>query len=102
MLVAAPKPRIVKLVLSKRGEESFSVGGSSRKANHYEIKIEVGGVAGMIAPLFGKQPPNIEIWTAGNPAPTFVKEQGPMYLGGPIMTIQLTSPVWPASPKSGD
>ncbi len=101
LLVATPKLRVVKLVLSKVGEEDFSVGGSPRKAIHYEIKIKIGGVAGAVAPLIGKEPPHIQIWTVGGQAPTFVREQGPMYPDGPMMTIQLANPVWPETQKSG-
>jgi len=101
LLVATPKPRVVKLVFSKRGEENFSLGGSPRKANHFEIKVELGGIAGVVAPLIGKQPPNIQIWTIGGQAPTVIREQGPIYPDGPMMTIQLASPVWPESPNAG-
>jgi len=102
MLVAAPKPRLVKLAMSYRGEETCSVAGSPRKVIHYEIKIDLGGVAGVVAPIIGKEPPDIQLWTIGGQAPTFVREQGPIYPEGPMMTIQLASPVWPDSPKSGD
>jgi hypothetical protein len=102
MLVATPKPRIVKLVASSHGEEAFSVAGSSYQAIHYEIKIELGGVAGIVAPMIGKQPPNIEVWILGGQAPAFVREQGPIYADGPIMTIELASPVWQDLTKSGD
>ena len=102
MLVATPKPRVVKLVFSKLCEEDFSIGGSPRKAIHYEIKIDLGGVAGVVAPLIGKEPPNIQIWTVGGEVPTFIREQGPLYPDGPMMTIQLASPVWPEQPKSGN
>jgi len=101
MLVATPKPRQVKLAISSRGEEAFTVAGSPRKAIHYEIKIEIGGIAGMVAPLVGKQPPNIQVWVIGGEAPTFVKEEGPIYQDGPVMTIQLASPVWPDPAKAG-
>jgi hypothetical protein len=101
MVVAAPKPRLVKLTLSNRGEETCSVAGAPRKAIHYEIKIELGGVAGVVAPLIGKVPPNIQLWSIGGEAPTFAREQGPIYPEGPLMTIQLASPVWPDTPKSG-
>jgi hypothetical protein len=100
MLVATPKPRVVKLVISHRGEEPFSIVGSPRKGIHYEIKIDLGGVAGVVAPIIGKAPPNIQIWTIGGEAPTFIREQGPLYPEGPMMTIQLASPVWPDSQKS--
>ncbi len=102
LVVATPKPLVVKLVITKRGEDNYSLVGSPRKAIHYEIKIELGGVAGIVAPLIGKEPPNIEIWAVRGLAPTFVREQGPIYPDGPIMTIQLASPAWPDSPKSGD
>jgi len=100
MLVATPKPRPIKLAISPAGEEPFSLVGSSRKAMRFEIKIELGGITGMVAPLIGKQPPNIQIWIIGGEAPAFVKEEGPLYEGGPIWTIQLTSPVWPDLPHS--
>lgn len=93
MVVAAPKPRLVKLAISPRGEEPFSILGSPRRAMRFEIRFELGGVAGVVAPLIGKQPPNIQIWIVEGPAPGFVKEQGPGYEGGPIWTIELASPV---------
>jgi hypothetical protein len=101
MLVLAPKPRVVKLIISPQGEESFSIAGASHKAIHYEIKIQIGGLAGLVAPLVGKAPPNIQIWVVGGQAPVFVREQGPTYDDGPIVTIELASPVWPESAKQG-
>jgi len=95
MVVMTPKPRIVKLAISKQGESNYSLEGSARKALHYEIKIELGGIVGVVAPLVGKAPPTIEIWTIGGVAPTFAREFGPLYPEGPMVTIQLASPVWP-------
>jgi len=102
MMVATPQPRLVKLAISSLGEEAFSVVGSTRKAIHYQIKIELGGVAGVVAPIIGKQPPDIQLWIIGGEAPTFAREQGPLYPDGPITTIQLSGTDWPVSPKSGD
>jgi hypothetical protein len=101
MVVAGPKPRLVKVAISPYGEQPFSLSGSHRKAMRFVLKIELGGVAGMVAPLIGKAPPEIQIWIAGGMAPAFVREEGPLYQGGPIWTIQLTSPVWPDLPRSG-
>jgi hypothetical protein len=101
MVVASPKPRLVKVAISPHGEEPFSLAGSRRKAMHFVLKIELGGVAGVVAPLIGKAPPQIQIWIIGGIAPAFVREEGPLYQGGPIWTIQLTSPVWPDLPRSG-
>ena len=101
MLVMTPKPRIVKLTVASRGEEPFSVVGTSEKAIHYEIKIELGGVTGVVAPLVGKAPPNIQVWVIGGQAPTLIREQGPLYPEGPLMTIELASPAWPGLDKGG-
>jgi hypothetical protein len=94
-IVMTPKPRLVKFVISNLGQDSATVAGASRKAIHYQIKIVLGGIVGFIAPLVGKAPPNIEIWTIGGQATTFAREKGPLYAEGPIMTMQLASPVWP-------
>lgn len=101
MLVCTPKPRLMKVAISPQGEEPFSVAGSGRKAMRFQLKFELGGIAGVIAPLIGKSPPVIQIWIMGGEAPAFVKEQGPLYAGGPTWTIQLTSPVWTDEAGSG-
>jgi hypothetical protein len=95
MIVATPKPRLVKLNISNVGEDKFSLAGMPRTATHYSIKIELGGIVGVVAPIIGKAPPDIQIWTIGGQATTFAREQGPSYPEGPMMTIQLASPSWP-------
>jgi hypothetical protein len=102
MVVMAPKPRVVKLVITNLGEENCSVVDVATKATHYEVKIVLGGAIGLIAPLVGKAPPNIQIWVIRGAAPTFAREQGPMYAEGPVMNIRLASPVWPAVGKVGE
>jgi hypothetical protein len=84
----------VKLLISAEGEDSFSAGGSARKATRYVIKVDIGGVAGVVAPIVGKQPQDTHVWILGGDAPSFVKSEGPLYPGGPIWRIELTSPDW--------
>jgi hypothetical protein len=100
MVVATPKPRLVKLAITAQGTEPFSLAGSSREALHYVVKIEIGGIAGLVAPLLGKQPPDTQIWVLGGEAPAFVKSEGVSFLGGPIWRIELVSPVWPKAATS--
>ncbi|HKF51435.1 MAG TPA: hypothetical protein VKB26_03925 [Candidatus Acidoferrales bacterium] len=95
MVVGTPKPRVVKVVISPVGEERFLVGDMNRTAIHYVMKIDIGGVAGVIAPVIGKQPANTDIWIASDGMPTFLKSQGPLYDQGPIWTIELILPSWP-------
>lgn len=99
MVAATPKPRLVKLAISNVGEDSFSTGGARRKATHYVVKIEIGGVTGLIAPLIGKQPPDSHVWILQGEAPAFVKSEGPLFFGGPVWRIELVSPVWPKTPS---
>lgn len=95
MVAATPKPLLVKLAITSQGEEQFSLAGSSRKATRYVVKVEIGGITGLMAPLVGKQVPDTHVWILEGEAPAFVKSEGPLYLGGPIWRIELTSPVWP-------
>jgi hypothetical protein len=97
LVAATPKPRLVKLAISAAGEEPFSTGGAGRKAMHYVLKVEIGGISGVLAPLLGKQPPDSHVWILGGEAPAFVKSEQPLYLGGPLWRIELVSPVWPRS-----
>jgi hypothetical protein len=94
-VAATPKPRLVKLAITVAGEEPFSTGGAARKATHYVLRVEIGGISGLLAPLLGKQPPDSHVWILGGEAPAFVKSEQPLYLGGPRWRIELVSPVWP-------
>jgi hypothetical protein len=96
MIAAAPKPRLVHLVVTPIGEDPFSIGQSARKATHYLVKVKIGGIAGVIAPLIGKQPADSHVWIMQGDAPAFVKSEGPLAPDGPIWRIELASPAWPA------
>ena len=95
LVTPTSKPRIVKLVISSQGKERFSVAGSKRRAIHYVLKLELGGLAGVVAPLVGKQPPDTHVWVLGGRAPTFVRFEGTLYQGGPIWRMEPDVPVWP-------
>ena len=102
MVVATPKPRLVKLEISDQGKEPFTLAGSKREAMQFAIKVQLGGLAGVLAPLFGKEPPDAHVWIIGGEAPTFVKSETLSFPGGPIWRTELVSPVWPqkAEPDS--
>ena len=99
-VAATPKPRLVKLSITSAGLEPFSTGRMSRKAAHYVVKVEIGGISGLVAPLLGKQPPDSHVWILGGEAPAFVKSEQPLYLGGPMWRIELVSPAWPRRASS--
>lgn len=95
MVIATPKPRVIKLAISTAGEESCSVGSVTYKAINYDAKIDLGGVAGVVAPFIGKQPPDIHVWILKADAPVFLKFEGPQFAGGPNWRIEFASPTWP-------
>ena len=64
-------------------------------ASRFEIKVELGGVAGVVAPVVGKQPPDSHIWILGGEAPALLKSEAPLYAEGPLWRIELASPTWP-------
>ena len=95
LVAATPKPRLVKVTLAVAGTEPFSVAGSARKATHYVLKIDIGGIAGLVAPQVGKQPPDSHVWILDGEAPAFVRSQAATFMGGPVWQTDLVSPVWP-------
>jgi hypothetical protein len=94
LVAATPKPRLVKLSIVSSGKERFRTGVETRSAIHYVLKVEIGGIAGKLAPLLGKQPPDSHVWILEGDAPAFVRAEQPFYVGGPLWRIELTSPVW--------
>ena len=97
----APKPRVVHLSITPDGEERFSVAGARHKATIFRVKVEIGGIAGMIAPLLGKQPSDAKIWVVHEGAPAFVRADEALYVGGPIWSIQGAGPEWGRAAHSG-
>ena len=100
MLVATPKPRLVKLAITPAGIEPFNVGRASYKATRFNVRIEIGGIAGLIAPLLGKQPKDASVWIIGGEAPGFVRSESQFYQGAPLWRIELASPDYPRAPAT--
>jgi len=95
-VAATPKPRLIHLEIIPENQEPFSIGSYSHKALRYVVKVKIGGVAGLIAPLVGKQPPNFRAWVLAEGAPAFVRFDGPLYSDGPIWRMELAIPAtWP-------
>jgi hypothetical protein len=95
MIVSTPKPRLVTLAIMPQSPVTFSLAGFPHKALTWEINIQLGGIAGLIAPVIGKQPPKIYIWTEAGEVPAFLRETGPLFEGGAILSIILIGPTFP-------
>lgn len=92
-----PKPRLVKMEIGAEGKDGFLVGSITRTAIRYLVKLELGGMLGVVATIVGKDPPDLRYWVVAEPVPAFVKFEGPFYLNGPVWRIELTGPRWPGS-----
>lgn len=99
MLVATPKPRIVKLILSPQGEDTFLISKTKYKAARYVAKPKIEGVAGAVAPLVGKQPPDAQFWVFKGPVPAFLKSAGPLSADNVVWQIELATPTWSGDGK---
>jgi hypothetical protein len=98
MVAPTSKPRLVHIVIAADGEDRVTIGGRRHQATNYRIKIELGGLAGVVAPVIGKQPSDIHFWVLSGDAPAFLREEGQLYEGGPIWRVDLVSPVFPSTP----
>src|SRR5438552_14315038 len=79
MVATTPKPRVVKLEILPEGQKTIASGNTQHETVRYVVKVKIGGVAGLVAPLFGKQPPDTHVWVLTGNAPAFVKFEGPIY-----------------------
>jgi hypothetical protein len=93
-LAPGPKPRMVKFAITQEGEEPFKIGGRPYKAKKYNVKVNLGGITGIVAPMVGKQPPDTHVWVTESIVPAIVRVEGALYTEGPVWDIQLASPRW--------
>jgi len=91
-VAATPKPQLVTLSVSSAGVERFETGRRAREAAHFVIKVEIGGLKGVLASVFGKQPPDSHIWMLDDEVPAFIRSEQPLYAGGPLWRIELVAP----------
>jgi hypothetical protein len=86
------KPRLVHILIRPAGTMPFSAGSFHGKATDFDLHVELGGVVGVVAPILGKEPADYHIWLQSGRPPAFVREEGPLYEGGPIWRIEQLAP----------
>lgn len=84
MVVASPKPMLIKLQIHPEGDDSFTTGGADRRATRYGVHVDIGGVKGVVANVAGKEPPDTIVWILRDECPAFVRAEGPGFQDGPI------------------
>jgi hypothetical protein len=86
------KPRLVHISIKPVESSPFRVGNFHGRATDFDLHIELGGVAGVVAPVLGKEPADYHIWLQSGRPPAYVREEGPLYEGGPIWRIEQLAP----------
>lgn len=86
------KPRLIHILIKPTGSRPFAVGGLHRKATDFTLHIELGGMAGVVAPIIRKQPADYHIWLQDGVPPAFIREEGPLYEGGPVWRMEQIAP----------
>lgn len=94
-LAPTGKGRLVKLVISPDGEKKFRVAGTSRTASVFRVHVDIGGLAGAIAPIVGKQPEDAFIWVLEGETPALIRQVGQLYVGGPTVSVELAGTSYP-------
>jgi hypothetical protein len=95
MAVFMPEPRLIEMEWRWEGEDEVLLGGRSMKAMRSLVKLRIGGLAGVIASLVGKSPPDLRYWIVTGDVPAFVRFEGAMFLNGPVWRIEMTTVEWP-------
>jgi hypothetical protein len=93
-VVPGKKPRLIRVSIKPTGSLPFFVGALRRQATDFTLHVELGGAIGVVAPMIGKQPSDYHIWLQSGAPPAFVREEGPLYEGGPIWRIEEISPAF--------
>jgi hypothetical protein len=101
MIVATPKPRAIKLDILRQGQQSFRIAGTSRKADVFRLRPEIGGIAGVIAPIVGLQPADILISVMEGDVPMVVRIQQSLAQGSPVVNIELAGAAFAKTGGSG-
>lgn len=95
MIVPTPKPRLIKLDVTPDAQQPFHIAGALRKASIFRLKTELGGIAGKVAPLVGKQPADIFVWILQGKPPMLVRIQGQLAEDTPIVSIEVAGSTFP-------
>ncbi|MEO5799781.1 MAG: hypothetical protein ABIZ70_12900 [Gemmatimonadales bacterium] len=94
LVAFTPAPRMIKMRLAPMAESRILNGAQREMMVQFDLKPEVGGIAGVLAKLLGKIPPDSHVWIVTQDAPMFVRFEGPLFTG-PVWRIDGASPRWP-------
>lgn len=87
MVAPTSKGRLIKIEISREGEGTFTIDGARHKATIFRVHPKLGGVAGVIAPMVGKDPKDVLVWVTPGSAPALVREVAQLAVGVPSLAL---------------
>ena len=89
MLAPVGSGRLIRLLISREGEQPFHMTEQTLKATVFRIHPELGGIVGVIAPLIGLQPKDVLVWVLEGEEPAVVRIVGQLGGYGPVVNSEL-------------
>ena len=89
MLAPVGGGRLIRLLISREGEQPFRTTGQTLKATVFRIHPELGGIVGVIASLIGLQPKDVMVWILEDEEPAVVRIVGQLGGYGPVVSSEL-------------
>lgn len=89
MLAPVGEGRLIRILISPEGEQSFHTAGQNLKATVFRIHPELGGIVGVIASLIGLQPKDVMVWVLEGKQPAVVRILGQLGGYGPVVSSDL-------------
>jgi hypothetical protein len=89
MLVPVNGARLIRILISPEGEQTFHTTGQTRRAMVFRIHPELGGIVGVIASLIGLQPKDVMVWVLEGDEPAVVRIIGQLGGYGPMVSSEL-------------
>jgi hypothetical protein len=89
LLVPVGGGRLIRILISPEGEQSYRMAGQDLKAAVFRIHPELGGIVGLIAELIGVQPKDVLVWVREGDDPAVVRIVGQLGGYGPVVSSEL-------------
>jgi hypothetical protein len=89
MLAPVAGGRLIQLLISSEGEQTFYMTGQTLKATVFRIHPELGRIVGVIARLIGLQPKDVMVWVLEGQEPAVMRIVGQLGGYGPVVNSEL-------------
>jgi hypothetical protein len=94
MVAPSGKGRLVKIVVSRASPSTFRIAGLAKRACVYRLHVDIGGIAGVVATVVGREPKDVFVWVLQGDSPALVRMVGQLYTGGPVVSIELAGAIF--------